>query len=357
MPDSTPKSPPPVFSRVPAFWQVQAVGWLGFATISLPLKQLAYASLQSSLLITAYQLPLALILTGLMRSFYLRVRPEQRSFWSAVVLVVGTCATAAALDQLISLPLNHWIGVPPQANVNGPAIFAFRTTLYLAWSLAYFLIKTQLAARQQAFHAAVADEKLRLESLRYQLNPRFLASSLAAIADEVEADPVVAKAMILRLTNFYRTALQQSERHDATTVRDELELIRAYLALESLRLGDALKVSYQVDDRLLELPLPPLLLLPLAEQAVQQGRQNLPKAFAIKVTAQRAADGQLLIELAHTGRLHGTTEPGGLPDTDLLNLRARFERHYPGRYQFVMTQDSTRVRATLTLAATVEHTP
>lgn len=351
MPDSTASAPPSFLSRVPTFWQVQAAGWLGFAALTLPLKQLAYDSLHASLLITAYQLPLALLLTGLLRAVYHRTRPDRRSFWSAATVVVGVCAAAAALDLLISLRANAWIGVLQRyGQLDAAALFAFRTTIYLVWSLAYFLIKAQLTARQQAFQTAIAEEKFRLEALRYQLNPRFLASSLAAIADELDADPVVARAMLLRLTNFYRATLQQTERGQATTLGDELELIRAYLGIESLRLGESINISYQVDDTLLGLPLPPLLLLPLAEQAVQQGRQTLPKAFALKITARRSPEGEILMEVARTGRLQSTTEPVPLSDTDLLNLRARFERHFPGRHRFVLTQDSTRVRATLTLA-------
>jgi hypothetical protein len=344
-------SPPPYLARLPGFWQAQFVGWLAFSALTLPLKQLAYESLHVSLLITAYQLPLALALTGLLRLVYQRTRPHERSFWTGAALVLGTCALAGLIDLAVSQPANAAIGAADTGKLTAPALLVFRGTIYLVWSLGYFLIKAQLASRQQAFQTAIADEQLRLQSLRYQLNPRFLASSLAAITDEIDADPAMARAMTLRLTNFYHTTLQQAERDTATTVRDEFELIRAYLGIESLRLGPALTVNYQVDDRLLDQPLPPLLVLPLAEQAVQQGRQALPKPFAIKVTAQLTPTNQMLIEVAHTGRLTGQVEPGGLPESDLLNLRARLSRHYADRHHFVLTQDSTRVRATLTLPA------
>jgi hypothetical protein len=345
-----PHRPPPAFlSRQLSFWQLQLSGWFLFALVTLPMKQLVYDSLSASLLITAYQFPLSLVLTGILRLFYRRSRPADRSFWSAVGLVFGACTVANSIDILVSMPANHYIGVTGPAHLTEPGLYVFRGTIYLAWSLLYLLIKATLASRQQAFHTAVADEKLRLEAIRYQLNPQFLANSLLTIAHEIDQDPAIARAMTTRLTNFYRTALRQTETDQATTVGEELELLRAYLEIERLRLGRALSVHYQVDDTLLGLPLPPLLLLPLAEKAVKHGAAYSPERFEIKVTAQRTPEGEVLLEIARTGRLHDSPEPTESAGPDLLNLRARLERYYPGRHRFVLTQDSARVRATLCL--------
>lgn len=345
---------PAYLSRTPSFWHVQLIGWVAFSIVLLPVKNLFYASLPVSLLITAYQLPVSLLLTGIMRHFYRGAQPTAQSFGSAALLVLVSCAVASALDLMISIPANQVIGAGGPVDLVEPALYIFRGIVYLVWSLGYFLIKYQLAYRQLAFQSAVAAEKLRLDMLRYQLNPKFLANSLAVIADEIGQDPSIARAITTRLAHFYHATLRQTEKGEPATLGDELELLRAYLGIETLRLGQALTVHYQVDDSLLTLPLPPLFLLPLAEQAVQNGRRTLPKAFAIKVTAQKVEDGHALLELSYTGRLHEAipAEPAIATDSDILDLRTRLERHYPGRHRFIQTQDSTRVRSTLYLPLT-----
>jgi hypothetical protein len=168
MPDSRPALPPPYLARLPGFWQAQLVGWLAFSALTLPLKQLAYGSLHASLLITAYQLPLALALSGLLRFVYQQTRPHERSFWAGATLVLSTCALAGLIDLAITQPANAAIGVADTGKFTIPALLVFRSTVYLVWSLGYFLLKAQLAARQQMFQTAIADEQLRLQSLRYQ---------------------------------------------------------------------------------------------------------------------------------------------------------------------------------------------
>ena len=342
-----PQSSP--FTRVPLFWQLQLAGWGAFGLLVLPLKQVVYGSMQAGLLITAYQLPLSLALTCLLRYYYQRTAPSSRLGWQAIGLVLAGCATASAVDVLISIPVNHYFGLFGPVDILAPSLYFFRTTIYLGWSLLYFLLKAQVAARQHAFQAAVSEEKLRLETVRYQFNPQFLTGSLAAISDEIDQDPAIARAMTMRLTNFYRQTLRQVERNATATLGEELELLRAYLEIERLRRGDTLIAQFNVDDSLLAVPLPPLLLLPLVKKAVKYGFATSHGRLEIRISAQRTAAGELLLEVTRTGRLMESSEPGEAAGTDLLNLHARLERHYPGRHHFVMTQDSTRVRASLSL--------
>jgi sensor histidine kinase YesM len=336
-------------SRIPLFWQLQLAGWLAFAVFLLPLKRVVYGTMTGSLLITVYQLPLSLLLSAAMRSFFRQITAKPRAQWQTALLVLAACASASSVDVLVSIPVNHSFGLYGPADILGIGLYFFRTAVYLIWSLLYFMIKGQMAARQQAFHAAVAQEKFRLENLRYRLKPQFLAHSLEEITDEIDQNPAVARAMTLRLTHFYRTTLRHAEHEESATLGEELELVRAYLELQRLRLGDGLSVRYEVDETLLPLSLPPLLLLPLAERAVQYGLRALPTEFEIRVTAQRTPEGDILLEVARTGRLADVPESEDPAGAELLNLRTRLERYYPGRHRFVFTQDSTRVRATLSL--------
>jgi len=337
-------------SRARLFWQLQLIGWGAFALLSLPIKQAVYGAWGTSLLITVYQLPLSLGLSGLLRLFYRRNRPDEQANWIAALVVFGGCLAAGAADVLASIAVNRLTGLDDATLIPETGLYAFRSAVYLIWSLAYFLTKALLRNRALAFQSAVADEQHRLELLRYQLNPNFLARSLSAISHQIGVNPASARAMAARLGEFYQNTLRHTDRGQTATIGDELALVRAYLDIELLRRGDALQVNYAVDDSLLSLPLPPVLLLPLAEKAVHSGGRTDGKPLEITLTIQRAEAGQVLLEVSHSGRLDRSNPPfTRAGDPVAPDVRAILDQHFPGRHRFSLSQDSFRVRASLWL--------
>jgi hypothetical protein len=347
MPDSSRPSSS-LFARTPLFWQLQLAGWSGFMVLSLPLKQLVYGSMEAALLITAYQLPLSLALTWLLRSLFRRLRLTERRAGPAIGLVLAGCAAAGVIDVLVSIPVNHFLGYFGPVEILSSGLYFFRTAIYVIWSLAYFLFKALLANRTQAFQAAVAEERHRFELLRYQLNPGFLARSLATISHEIGQNPVAARAMTAQLADFYRSTVRQGDSQRATTIGDEIALVRAYLEIERLRQPETLRVRFALDETLLTQPLPPVLLLPLAEKAVSEGRGTVAQPLEITVTVQRTPDGLVLLEVANSGRLGQSRAPMPVAvERDVADVRASLERHYPGRHRFALSQDSLQTRATV----------
>jgi hypothetical protein len=338
-------------ARTPLFWQLHLLGWGSFALLSLPLKQSVYGSSEAALLITAYQLPLSIGLAFLLRLYYRRTRPAQRPFWLAAGLVLGGCMAAGAFDVMISIPLNHRLGFFGPAELLDSGLYFFRTAAYVIWSLGYFLMKALLLNRAIAFRAAVAQERHRFELMRYQLNPAFLARSLATISHQIGANPATAKAMTTKLGDFYQNTLRHVENGRTATIRDELALVRTYFEIEQLRVGpSALAVNYEVDEQLLNLPLPPILLLPLAEKAARDGRATPGQPLEITVTIQRADNGFTLLEVSHSGRIDPSNPPFAKPaDAGPADIRANLDRHFGNSYRLNLSQDSFRVRASLWL--------
>lgn len=344
-------TPTALSARASLFWQLQLTGWIGFSLLSLPLKHTVYESWQAALLITAYQLPLAVGLSCLLRLYYRTARPAQRSFWVGAVLVFLGCTAAGVSDVLISVPVNHALGYFGPEELLSSGLYFFRTATYVIWSLGYFLIKAVLMNRAQAFRAAVAEEKHRFELMRYQLNPTFLAKSLTTISHQIGTNPATARAMTSKLSEFYQATLRHIERGKAATIGDELTLLRTYLEIEQLRMGaTSLVVRYDVDGRLLNLALPPVLLLPLAEKAVKEGRAAPGQPLEVTVTIQEAADGMTLLEVSHSGRIDSSNPPFAKPaEEGPADVRASLQRYFGDRYRLHLSQDSFRVRASLWL--------
>lgn len=350
MPDPARLTPPPLLSRVPLFWQLQLAGWGTFALLSLPLKQAGFGSWGSAWLVTAGQLPLSLALSTALRWFYRRTQPARRTFPVAAGVVLVACTAAGTFDASLSNALTRLMDFSARSELVGTGLYFFRTATYLIWSLGYFAIKAQSQTREQAFQAAVAEERHRLELLRYQLNPRFLTQSLKAISQEIAQNPATANAMTLRLADFYQSTLRQNSQGRPATIGDEVALVRAYLELERLRQRDALRVEYAIDESLLASPLPPTLLLPLVEKAVRQGRGTVLEPLTVTLTVQRITDGQVRLEVANSRRQHGSHQPfteSAGPET--VDIRTSLDRHYPGLHRFTLSQDSLSERATLCL--------
>lgn len=149
------------------------------------------------------------------------------------------------------------------------------STVYAA--LVGLALWRQHRQREQALHRAITDnlqlrldlEQQRLRALRAQLEPHFVFNALNAISALVRADDKrLALTGISRLSDLLRYALRASER-DWVHLADEMQFVRDYLALQSLRYGDRLHIRIEGDAELAHADWPPLLLQPLVENALR----------------------------------------------------------------------------------------
>jgi two-component system, LytTR family, sensor kinase len=152
-----------------------------------------------------------------------------------------------------------------------------------------------------------------LTALRAQINPHFLFNALTTIGYLMEAAPQRALETLFRLTGLLRAVLKRSDGALAT-LGDELEIIRAYLGIEGVRFEERLAVTIDVAPELSTLPLPPLLLQPLVENAIKHGITPQKDGGRVVVAARR--DGAaLVITVLDSGV--------GVAASDLARRRAR----------------------------------
>jgi signal transduction histidine kinase len=197
--------------------------------------------------------------------------------------------------------------------------------------------------------ARLAEEKSRLEVLRYQLNPHFLFNTLASISASLPSGNSTARGMLERLAEFCRLTLHRADDREWTALRSEIQLLRTYLEIEQSRWGDLLDVEISVDPVLSEINLPHFLLLPLLENALKYGRATSVDRVGIRVTARRDSDGAAVLEVANTGVW---MEPQGSKSTPSLgigleNLRERLARYYPQAHRLEIVSADGWVVVTL----------
>ncbi len=210
----------------------------------------------------------------------------------------------------------------------------------------------QLEAEEK-IAARLAEEKARLEVLRYQLNPHFLFNALTSVCAQLPAALTGARGTIQQLTEFCQLTLFRPEHGGDPTLGEELRMLRAYLAIEATRWGDLLTTEIVCDPRHESVSIPSLLLLPIVENALKYGRATSRGPVTVRLIVERAGD-RLVITASNTGRWVEPSGRGSVPSLGigLTNLRQRLARYYPGAHEFTTSAAPGWVHVTIAIPAT-----
>jgi two-component system sensor histidine kinase AlgZ len=119
----------------------------------------------------------------------------------------------------------------------------------------------------KAHSPALADA--RLQALQARIRPHFLFNSLNAVLSLIRRDPKRAERALEDLADLFRTLM--SDARQFTRLADEIALLERYAGIEQLRLGERLRISWDIDSAPADALLPPLVLQPLLENAVYHG--------------------------------------------------------------------------------------
>jgi signal transduction histidine kinase len=221
----------------------------------------------------------------------------------------------------------------------GMAIFAGRTVMSSVRTL------FEHATRQAAFAADARNKAAaaQLAALQARMNPHFLFNALNTVASVVRSDPPAAERIVENLSGVLRKTLQRSE-GALGTVEDELEYVREYLALEQERRGNRLRVEWDVDDDARTLPLPPLVLQPIVENALTHGLGSRVEGGAIRITVRNG--NPFVIRVDDTGE---GFPPNWVEGTGLGNLRERLETLYGRRAALSVASDGHGAHVTVSI--------
>lgn len=157
------------------------------------------------------------------------------------------------------------------------------------------LLWAWLELRARIWQPAAASA--RLAELQSRIRPHFLFNTLNTAVALVRVDPARAEAVLEDLSELFRVALAESGA--SVSLAEEVELAERYLAIEAVRFGSRLQVSWDVDPRAQPARVPPLVLQPLVENAVRHGVEPMPGGGRIHIEA-RVQRGQALVTVHNT---------------------------------------------------------
>jgi len=193
---------------------------------------------------------------------------------------------------------------------SGFFIFLCWTALY--YSLHYYRMATEERDRRLKLVEKSRAEKVRrlqaeklaadarMRMLRYQLNPHFLFNTLNAISALVVTEDLVrARQMVDKLSQFLRYALKEDKK-GWVNLSSEIEALELYLSIEKVRFEERLQVDYTIEDNVLQLEVPSLILQPLVENAIKHAINSMEQGGKITIFAG-LDDNQLLMSVADNG--------------------------------------------------------
>ncbi|MBT9393832.1 histidine kinase [Hymenobacter sp. NST-14] len=315
--------PPP--SR--AYWYCQALGWTLYAVFNLVLFSVFSRFSPDLVAITvAIVLPL-LGLTHALRYFIRARNWVQLAPLPLLGRLLVTNLVLSVLSQVIIWALIYWVVRPaPTGQPHGWGQFVgyvfnvnFMLWLwegfYFGWH--YLSRSRQAEVDQWKLTAAVREAEMR--TLKAQINPHFMFNGLNNIRALVMEDPARARHMITHLSDLLRYSIQLNST-EQVPLRRELEIVEHYLQLEAIQLEERLRYCLDVDPAALEVPIPPMTLQLLVENAIKHGLAPRPAGGTIQLTAQLNDSNTLHVTVRNTG--HYAPAPDH-PGVGVRNARER----------------------------------
>ena len=287
-----------------AYWLCQVLGWglysaLGVASAAQevgwrPFLFIGYGAF------FAYSIALTHLFRGVIR----------RRRWALAITVrsAATMAGGAVVVGLIQTFLVIWIDLLLEGSHSGfrnpVSIFGLWvgvTGSTVVWTMLYLALTSTRRAQEKDTTLELLRREAELRTLESQINPHFLFNCLNSIRALVAEDPAKAQDMITRFAGILRYNLNR-DLNRLVPLADEVEVAADYLTLESIRFEGRLRVRFEIAPEAAKVPVPPMLLQTLVENALKHGIARLPAGGEVVVRAA-VESGRLALSVENSGQL------------------------------------------------------
>jgi two-component system sensor histidine kinase AlgZ len=189
----------------------------------------------------------------------------------------------------------------------------------------------------------VLEAQARVSALQALIRPHFLFNSMNTIASLTRTDPRQAEEAVEDLSDLLRANLGSSK--NRTTLKQELETAAIYQRIEKLRLGDRLRVRWDVADLPMRALIPSLTIQPLLENAIYHGIELLPDGGEVSVSGRRE-NKDIFISMSNPVAT-GTERSRHGNKMAMSNIRQRFELAYGNRAAVEISNEGDRFTVSL----------
>lgn len=258
-----------------------------------------------------------------------RLLKNRRALPFAIAFVLLVIAVGAM--RLQGYRLTRWYFDEPYKITGGSFVYIFVTTLtILAASASIHLVIDWLKSERRLEQIRREHVSTELSFLKNQLNPHFLFNSLNTLYGSIDMQNEEARNILLKLSEILRYQLYECS-GDKVDIEKEVTYLRNYVALQSLRANPGLAVDLNIDPSVKGVSLPPLLWLPLVENAFKHVSKFKSKENRISLSWSRR-EGKMDFAVVNSME-DGNREPEASSGIGIVNVRRRLELLYPGKHQ------------------------
>ena len=249
--------------------------------------------------------------------------------------LIGFQIGSFALQQIFSIALKQRDKSFLQAVIL--AITFGSIISYLFYSR--FRLRASEEVIQQERIKRLSSEKQALEAnlrlLQAQVEPHFLFNTLSNVLSLIDTDPASGKSMLVDLIHYLRTSLSRTF-PDPVTLDQEIDMIKAYLNIQKIRMGERLHFKIELPDAVRKHPFPPMLLQPLVENALKHGLEPKMEGGEIMIKAVEEDD-FIRVEVMDTGLGFPSFEKTGV---GIGNVRERIKLLYGEKGRFILEENN-----------------
>ena len=265
-----------------------------------------------------------------------RLPPRTLALTMLVILFGSTLLVSSVAYSTLTQ-----VGWEPQTN---PSLFTIHNLAIAAvvGSIGILIFSLHLERSQRL----AAQSRAELDALQARIRPHFLFNSLNTIAGLIPSHPEEAENALLGLSSLFRAALHAGTQG---TLPQEIELTQQYLALEQWRLGNRLRIEWDLPDPVPAVMLPTLTLQPLVENAIRHGIEPRRDGGTLRITL---TDSRRSIVLLVENPLPETPSKHQGNGVAIANIRQRLELLYGDRARLTAGPIEGGYRAKLVIPKT-----
>lgn len=320
------------------YWICQIGGWFIFIAMELSsyvrIDGFKYALLVNALV----NFILGITVTHFYRLFAIKQGWLNYPLYKIIPRVIVSVFVMVSVLTAINIPLDRYTyPIFQQLDITLGFLMGYFFNLskfVLLWTLTYHLFQyweRSLLIEKEKYQLEAAVKENAYINLKNQLNPHFLFNSLNSIRTLVDADPKLAKNAINQLSSLLRSSLQTGK-HRTISLKDELETVEHYLAIEHIRFDERLKFNLNVDHNMLDCQVPPMMLQTLVENCVKHGISNLKNGGQILLDAKQI-NNNLVITITNSGQYKPKHNHEGV---GIANTRERLKILYDDKAELTI---------------------
>jgi len=303
-----------LLNKTRLYWSLQIGGWTMYVIAQIVLSILLSINQTISLqrvLFFVYEGFLCLLLSHGFRYFIMKWKWMGLDLPRLIPYVLISVFLLAVILYFIRIPIsislnlfNPKVALRTETILSGIITYAI---FFFLWSSLYF-IYNYFESYNKSLKLEASIKEIELSNLKSQLNPHFIFNALNSIRALVDENPQRARTAITELSNILRSSMQV-EKAETVNLENELNIVKDYLALETIRFEERLKVRYEIDPETLELPIPPMMLQTLVENAIKHGISRMVSGGTV-VIGSHVKNMHHEITIENTGQIGGQETTG-----------------------------------------------